>query len=82
VTLRNRSDGDRFQPLGMESDTRVQDLFVNAGVPRSWRDRVPIIENDRGIAWVAGLRIAEWARVTPDTERVLKIGLGVRAEGL
>ncbi|MBT6682281.1 MAG: hypothetical protein HOB07_09555, partial [Chloroflexi bacterium] len=45
-------------------------------------DRVPIIENDRGIAWVAGLRIAEWARVTPDTERVLKIGLGVRAEGL
>ena len=82
VTLRDRSDGDRFQPLGMESDTRVQDLFVNAGVPRSWRDRVPIIENDRGIAWVAGLRIAEWARVTPDTERVLKIGLGVRAEGL
>lgn len=75
ITLRNRVDGDRFQPLGMESDTRLQDLFVNAGVPRSWRDRVPLLENERGIAWVVGLRIAEWARVTPDSERVLKISL-------
>ncbi|MDA1257373.1 MAG: tRNA lysidine(34) synthetase TilS [Chloroflexi bacterium] len=73
VTLRNRLDGDRFQPLGMDEAARVQDLFVNAGVPRSWRDRTPLIESDRGIAWVAGLRIAEWARVTAETKRVLCI---------
>ncbi|MCH7641963.1 MAG: tRNA lysidine(34) synthetase TilS [Chloroflexi bacterium] len=77
VTLRNRRDGDRFQPLGMDTAARVQDLFVNAGVPRSWRDRVPVVESEsgRGIAWVAGLRIAEWARVTPETEQVLRIRL-------
>ena len=77
VTLRNRRDGDRFQPLGMDEATRVQDLFVNAGVPRAWRDRVPVMESEsgRGIAWVAGLRIADWARVTPETERVLRIRL-------
>jgi len=66
ATLRNRVEGDRFQPLGMDSDTRLKDLFVNAGIPRTWRNRVPIIECERGIAWVAGLRIAEWARVTPE----------------
>ena len=75
ATLRNRVEGDRFQPLGMDTDTRLKDLFVNAGIPRTWRDRVPIIECERGIAWVAGLRIAEWARVTPDTKRVLQISL-------
>jgi tRNA(Ile)-lysidine synthase len=81
VTLRNRSEGDRFQPLGMDGDTRLKDLFVNAGVPRSWRDRVPIMECERGIAWIAGLRIAEWARVTPESERVLRIRLtGTLAE--
>jgi tRNA(Ile)-lysidine synthase len=73
VTLRNRGEGDRFQPLGMDTDTRLKDLFVNAGIPRSWRDRVPILEGSRGIAWVSGLRIAEWARVSPDTEKVLRI---------
>ena len=75
ATLRNRVEGDRFQPLGMDADTRLKDLFVNAGIPRSWRDRVPIIECEHGIAWVAGLRIAEWARVTPETVRVLRISL-------
>ena len=75
ATLRNRVNGDRFQPLGMDADTRLKDLFVNAGIPRTWRDRVPIIECDSGIVWVAGLRIAEWARVTPDTVRVLQISL-------
>jgi tRNA(Ile)-lysidine synthase len=75
ATLRNRVEGDRFQPLGMDTDTRLKDLFVNAGIPRTWRNRVPIIECGRGIAWVAGLRIAEWARVTPETIRVLQISL-------
>lgn len=75
VTLRNRIQGDRFQPLGMESEKRLKDLFVNAGIPKSWRDRVPILENERGITWVGGLRIAEWASVTPDTRRVLRISL-------
>jgi tRNA(Ile)-lysidine synthase len=65
----------------MDGDTRLKDLFVNAGVPRSWRDRVPIMECERGIAWIAGLRIAEWARVTPESERVLRIRLtGTLAE--
>jgi len=75
VTLRNRVDGDRFQPLGMDTETRLKDLFVNSGVPKSWREGVPIMECERGIAWIAGLRIAEWARVTPETKRVLRISL-------
>ena len=75
VTLRNRIEGDRFQPLGMESEKRLKDLFANAGIPKSWRYRVPILENERGIIWVGGLRIAEWASVTPDTQRVLRISL-------
>jgi hypothetical protein len=33
------------------------------------------MECERGIAWIAGLRIAEWARVTPETKRVLRISL-------
>ncbi|MCH7984041.1 MAG: tRNA lysidine(34) synthetase TilS [Chloroflexi bacterium] len=73
--LRNRRNGDRFQPLGMEPQVKLQDYFVGAGVPERWRDRVPIVESDRGIVWVAGSRLAEWAKVRPDHKRVARLEL-------
>jgi tRNA(Ile)-lysidine synthase len=71
--VRRRRPGDRFQPLGLGRPKKLQDFFVDAHVPREERDRVPLVEGDRGIAWVAGQRPAEWAKVTPKTERVLRI---------
>ena len=62
VTVRRRIEGDRFQPLGMQSTKKLQDFLVDAHVPRSERDGIPIFECERGIAWVGGVRIAEWAR--------------------
>jgi tRNA(Ile)-lysidine synthase len=73
LTLRNRVNGDRFQPLGMKQRVKLQDFFVGAGVPERWRDRVPIIESDEGIVWVAGYRLAEWAKVLPNHTRVAKL---------
>jgi len=71
VCVRPRARGDRFQPLGMPTDVRLQDVLVNAKVPRSLRDGLPLVVGDRGIAWVPGVRIAEWAKVTPETRRVV-----------
>jgi tRNA(Ile)-lysidine synthase len=65
VCVRRRRDGDRFQPLGMRGAKKLQDFFVDARVPREERDRVPIFESARGIVWVGGLRIAEWAKPRP-----------------
>ncbi|MCZ6539784.1 MAG: tRNA lysidine(34) synthetase TilS [Chloroflexi bacterium] len=73
--LRNRKNGDRFQPLGMEPKVKLQDFFVGAGVPERWRDRVPIVESDDGIVWVAGSRLAEWAKVQPDHKQVVRLEL-------
>ena len=73
LTLRNRVNGDRFQPLGMNQQVKLQDFFVGAGVPERWRDRVPIVESDEGIVWVAGYRLAEWAKVLPSHSRVAKL---------
>ena len=50
---------------------RLHNFFIDTKVPREWRDRVPLLVGDQGIAWVVGYRIAEWAKVpedrTPDT---------------
>ena len=65
--------GDRFQPLGMSGTKKLQDFFVDAKVPRAWRDRVPLVVSPKGIAWVVGWRIAEWAKVRSETAGALEI---------
>ncbi|MDG0867313.1 tRNA lysidine(34) synthetase TilS [Candidatus Lucifugimonas marina] len=72
LNLRSRKNGDRFQPLGMVPKVKLQDFFVGAGVPERWRDRVPLVDSDQGIVWVAGYRLAEWAKVLPEHDRVTR----------
>lgn len=63
IYVRSRQPGDRFQPLGMAHLKKLQDFFTDARVPRDWRDRVPLVVAEPGIAWVVGHRIAEWAKI-------------------
>ena len=74
LSVRPRRRGDRFQPLGLGGHSKsLQDFFVDAHVPRSARTRTPLVVAPGGVAWVVGWRVAEWARVTPETERVLRL---------
>jgi tRNA(Ile)-lysidine synthase len=63
--VRRRHAGDRFQPLGMQAAKRLQDFLVDAHVPRTQRDTLPLFESSDGIVWVGGLRIADWAKPRP-----------------
>ncbi len=65
LMVRHRRNGDRFQPLGMAGTKKLQDFFIDAHIPSPDRDNVPIFENERGIIWVGGMRIAEWAKPQP-----------------
>ncbi|HIN05906.1 MAG TPA: tRNA lysidine(34) synthetase TilS [Dehalococcoidia bacterium] len=66
LQVRTWIPGDRFQPLGMTGDKKLQDFFTDAQVPREWRKRIPLLVTEGGIAWVVGYRIADWARVKTD----------------
>jgi tRNA(Ile)-lysidine synthase len=73
LSVRRRLPADRFHPLGLAGPKKLQDFFVDAHVPRAERDAVPLVCAARGIAWIAGQRPAEWAKVTPATKRVLRL---------
>ena len=62
LRVRSRRPGDRFQPLGMDGTKKLQDFMVDCRIDRSWRDRIPLVAGECGIAWVVGWRLAEWAR--------------------
>ncbi|MGE0059709.1 MAG: tRNA lysidine(34) synthetase TilS [Dehalococcoidia bacterium] len=65
LRVRRWQAGDRLQPSGMDGTKKLQDLFVDLHVPREERERIPIFESERGIVWVGGLRLAEWAKPRP-----------------
>lgn len=71
--LRRRRPGDRFQPLGMEGGKKLQDFFVDEKVPRSERDRLPLVVSPRGIVWVVGQRLDGRFRVRPQTRQLLHL---------
>ena len=72
VVLRHWRPGDRFQPIGMKSPAKLQDLFTNAKIPRDRRRSLIVAEAaDGAIFWVEGLRIGERFKLTPQTARTL-----------
>jgi tRNA(Ile)-lysidine synthase len=72
--VRTWENGDRFQPLGMVHEKKLQDFFVDEKIPRHQRGRVPLLcAADGRIVWVVGHRIAEPFKVTEQTRRVLRV---------
>ena len=72
ITLRHWRPGDRFQPIGLRSSVKLQDLFTNRKIPRVRRRdlMVAAAENDE-IFWVENLRISENFKLTSQTKRRL-----------
>jgi len=78
-TLRFRRPGDRFQPLGMKSEKKLKEIFIDDKIPRSLRNQIPLLLDREGILWIVGFKRAERAKIEPQTKRVLLVaveGLG------
>ena len=72
ITLRHWRAGDRFQPIGLKSAVKLQDLFTNQKIPRARRYHLIVAETAEGrIFWVQDLRISEPFKLTSGTQRRL-----------
>jgi tRNA(Ile)-lysidine synthase len=76
LAVRNRRPGDRFQPVGLDGQKKLQDFFVDRKIARRDRDTVPLVVDDHDrIIWVAGHRIDETFRVTDAAQPMLLLRL-------
>ena len=73
VTVRRRRPGDRFVPYGMSGTRKLQDYFVDLGVPVWERDEQLLVLGDDRIAWILGHAVSAHAAVTADARRILEI---------
>lgn len=74
LRLRRRRPGERFRPLGMGGHSvKVSDLMVNLKIPRRARAAWPLVCAGDEIVWLPGYRIAQAARVTETTHRLVHL---------
>jgi tRNA(Ile)-lysidine synthase len=73
IVLRHWQPGDRFQPIGMAKSLKLQDFFVNSGIPRAQRHELIVATTVKDeVFWVEGMRISERFKLTTATKRRLK----------
>lgn len=73
LTVRTRRAGDRVQLLGSAGSKLVSDVLTDKKVPRALRDRVPLIERDGRIIWIAGIAPCAPCAIGPGSRRALII---------
>ena len=79
LVIRPWQRGDKISPLGLRGTKKVHDIFVDGKIPRWERSRIPLVADAGGrILWVVGLAIADSAKVTVASTRVVRL----RARGL
>jgi len=69
--LCTRRNGDRFSPLGLGQEKKLNAFLLDAHIPFYERDRLPLLCDQERIIWVVGVRLSHAVRVTKETKRVL-----------
>ena len=71
LIVRNRQQGDQFQPYGMRGRKKIKDFLIDAKVPRPERDSIPLLICGSEILWVIGYTTSEAFKITPNTRQYL-----------
>jgi tRNA(Ile)-lysidine synthase len=73
--VRRRLPGDVFYPLGAPGSRKLKKLLIDLKVPVDKRNCLPLICDEKGILWIAGLRRSERGKVAETSRELLVMEL-------
>ncbi len=73
LLVRGRKPGDTLRSFGDNRQRSLRRLFIDAKVPRSNRDSIPLICDQEEVLWVPGVRRSEKGRISQHTKRIIRI---------
>lgn len=73
ISIRNRKNGDKITPLGMNGNKKVKDIFIDMKVPKQERDIIPLLCFDEKISWIVGIKLSEEYKLTNKSKNILKV---------
>lgn len=71
--VRPRAAGDRFTPYGRQRPEKLKEFLIKQKIPRSDRDRLPLLGTPEEIIWVGGIRVGERWKIEESTKKVLHL---------
>jgi len=57
----------------MSLPKKLNEFMVDARIPRSWRDRIPIVCSPEQVVWVVGWRMDDRVKLTEATREILRL---------
>jgi len=73
LMVRDRREGDRYQPLGAPGQKKLKEIMRAKGIPLSERERRPVFLSGDKIAWILGLPVSEKFKVEEGTSDIFAI---------
>lgn len=74
-TVRNRREGDRFQPLGLARPKKLKELLIDRKIAAGLRSALPLLVWNDEIVLVAGVEVSEKFKVTTAPGDVFRVWL-------